>query len=70
MICHNFYKYYNLLHNAGGENFDGSWRTVYNDVLEYDMEEQLWNTVGSMTMKRSRHAVSVINYNSIKDFCN
>ena len=42
----------------------------YNDVLEYDEESGVWITIGSMSIKRANHAVSVINYNSIKDFCN
>ena len=59
-------KFYNLLLNAGGDGISG----VLNHILEYDNEKQLWNTVGTMTVKRSEHAVSVINYNSIKDYCN
>ena len=37
--------------------------------MEYDEESEAWNTVGSMSMTRRNHAVSVINYNSIKDYC-
>ena len=63
----NFIKYYNSLHNdAGGHNSD----FFYNDILEFSAEEQVWKKVGSMTMKRSSHAISVINYNSIEDYCN
>ena len=65
MICHNFYKYYNLLHNAGG----WSGLDALNDVLEYDEEKQEWNLIGTMSMKKAYPAVSVINYNSIKDYC-
>ena len=42
----------------------------YDDVLEYDEESGVWKTIGSMSMTRGSHAVSVINYNSIKDYCN
>ena len=49
-----------ILHNAG----------ILDDVLEYDEEKQEWNKVGTLTMRRENHAVSVINYNSIKDYCN
>ena len=41
------------------------------DVLEFSAEEEVWNKIGEMTMKRAQgHAVSVINYNAIKDYCN
>ena len=48
--------------NAGG--------TSRNDVLEFSVGEQRWNKIGEMSMQRQYHAVSVINYNSIKDYCN
>ena len=61
-------KYYNSLHNdAGGFGQDYDF---YNDILEFSAEEQIWKKVGSMTMKRISHATSVINYNSIEDYCN
>ena len=41
----------------------------YDDILEYDVEEEAWSKVGSMSMKRASHAVSVINYLDIKDYC-
>ena len=69
-ICHSlFYKYYNSLLNAGGQYWDGSTSTFYEDVLEYDVESGVWRTMGTMTLKRSYHAVSVINFNSIQDYC-
>ena len=43
---------------------------MHEDVLEYDEEMQEWNKIGSMSIKRSNHAVTVVNYNSIKDYCN
>ena len=62
------YKYYNsLLHNAGGW---GSNSETLDDILEYDEEKQEWNKIGTISMKRELHAISVINYNSIKDYCN
>ena len=57
-----FDKYCNTLHNAGGQSS--------NDVLEFSAEEQKWTNVGSMLKKREEHAVSVINYNAIKAYCN
>ena len=71
IIRHDLYKHYNSLHNAGGHYYDDSTNTwtTYNDVLEYDEEEQVWNKIGTTSMKRSYHAVSVINFNSIQDYC-
>ena len=63
------YKHFNSLHNTGGRISDGTW-TYYDDVLEYDEEKQEWNKIGSMSTTRESHAVTVVNYNSIKDFCN
>ena len=60
------YKYYNLLHNAGGSANSGT----LDDMLEYDEQKQEWNKIGSMSIKRRLHAVTVVNYNSIKDYCN
>ena len=72
MLQNLFYKYYNSLHNAGGVYYDDSTNTgtTYDDVLEYDEEAQVWNKIGTMTLKRESHAVAVINFNSIKDYCN
>ena len=53
-------------HNAGGYSYNDD----NNDVQEYDVENHLWIKIGEISMKRSYHAVSVINYNSIKDYCN
>ena len=47
-----------------------SYERIHDDVMEFDAEELVWNKIGSMLMKRTSHAVSVINYNSIKDYCN
>ena len=57
--------YVRICHNAGG----WSGQDALDDVLEYDKEKQEWNPIGSMSMKKAYHAVSVINYNSIKDYC-
>ena len=68
-----FHKYYNSLHNAGGKYRDGSFwdnYTYYEDVLEYDEQKREWNKIGSMSIKRSFHAVTVVTYNSIEDYCN
>ena len=68
-----FHKYYNSLHNAGGKYRDGSFwdnYTYYEDVLEYDEQKREWNKIGSMSIKRSFHAVTVVTYNSIEDYSN
>ena len=70
LICHSlFHKYHNSLLNAGGQYWDGSTSTFYEDVLEYDAKSEVWKTIGTMTLKRSYHAISVINFNSIQDYC-
>ena len=65
-----FYKHYNSLINAGGGHSQGSTFIYYEDVLEYDEQKMEWNNIGSMSIKRSAHAITVVNYNSIKDYCN
>ena len=62
--CHNITLYY-----AGG-NSGGSNPSYYNDVLEYNVEDGAWNNVGTMPIKKSQHAVSIINYNAIMAYCN
>ena len=62
------YKYY-IIHNTGGYEYFGR-QTYFDDVLVYDEEEQVWIKVGVMSQKKREHAVSVINFNSIKDYCN
>ena len=55
------------MHYAGGR-----WSGVgtFDDVLEYDEEMQIWKKIGSMSIKKRNHAITVVNYNSIKDYCN
>ena len=53
-----------------GSTGPGDSSVEWDDVLEYDKEEQVWNKIGTISMKRYNHAVSVINYNSVKDYCN
>ena len=43
--------------------------TFYNDILEYNVEDGTWNSAGSMDMTRGDHAVSVINFLAIADYC-
>ena len=53
---------------SGGQGGGG-----YNDdILMFDPESGSngqWRRIGTMKMKRRGHAMSVINYNQIKDYC-
>ena len=40
------------------------------DILEFNAEDGTWTRVGSMVVTRYIHAVSVINYLEIADYCN
>ena len=51
---------------AGGRT---SWGSILDDVLQFDAEEGEWTKIGSMKISRYAHAVSVINYNSVKEYC-
>ena len=73
IMRHNlFYKHCNSLHIAGGYYYDYYTYTPthYDDVLEYDEEMQEWKKIGSMSIKRVNHAITVVNYDSIKEYCN
>ena len=43
--------------------------TALDDILEFNAEDGTWIKVGSMSINRERHAVSVINYREIADYC-
>ena len=45
---------------AGGE---------YDDILEYDPEEDTMTTVGHMTRARSQHAISVVQAGDYLQWC-
>ena len=51
---------------AGGMT---SWGSILDDVLQFDAEEGQWTKIGSMKISRYAHAVSVINYNSVREYC-
>ena len=40
------------------------------DILEFNAADGTWSKVGSMLFSRREHAVSVINYLEIADYCN
>ena len=53
--------------------FAGGWdRDIgdyLDDVLMFDEEADVWQYVGTMTVARGGHGVSVINFNEIRDYC-
>lgn len=55
-----------LFFGDGGEDTD---RNEYADILEYSDEEGKWTRVGEMSEKRNFHAVSIIDFNKFKDYC-
>ena len=40
------------------------------DVYEYDEVLGVWTNIGKMSMRKSGHALSVINFNEVKDYTN
>ena len=57
-------------HIAGGVgNYDGNDYPIYDDILEFDKTTRVWNNAGAMSVSRYDHAVSVINYNSVLEYC-
>ena len=61
--CYQYNSCDNIKHNAGGYPYT-------DDILEFNAEEGTWTRVGSMVISREWHAVSVINYLEIADYCN
>ena len=54
---------------SGGQDDNGI-QSYYEDVLEFDDVNGVWNNIGKMRMARTSHAVSMINFNKIQDYCN
>ena len=61
--CYQYNSCDNIKHNAGGYPYT-------DDILEFNAEDGTWTRVGSMVISREDHAVSVINYLEIADYCN
>ena len=55
---------------VGDMDWDSNTYDKYDDILEFDEEELVWNKIGSMSITRYDHAATVINYLSIVDYCN
>ena len=53
---------------AGGQHYeeDGTY-SYLNDILEF--KDGSWKNVGAMSSKRSYHAVSIVNYLEIDNYC-
>ena len=51
---------------AGGEDWDYN---NYDDILEYDPEEDTITSVGHMTQARSHHALSVVDAADYNKWC-
>ena len=64
-----FGKRLNLFFFSGGQDDNGI-QSYYEDVLEFDDVNGVWNNIGKMRMARTSHAVSMINFNKIQDYCN
>ena len=48
---------------------DGSYNDV-DTILGFDTGTSSWNLVGNMRMKRSYHAVSLVNLEDVSAYCN
>ena len=53
---------------AGGEYYIGG-STYYDDILEYDPEEDSMVTVGQMAQARAWHAITVVNTEQYEQWC-
>ena len=67
--CYQYNACNNNNTNAGGYTGYPDY-TTYNDILEFNAEDGTWTRVGSMAISRREHAVSVIKYLEIADYCN
>ena len=41
----------------------------YADILEYSESEEGWTTIGQISTERSSHAVSIVDFDNFKDYC-
>ena len=54
---------------AGGQ-YQHQYSYIYHDdILQFDPESPKWDQIGKMKQKRTNQAISIINYNSVKDYC-
>ena len=42
----------------------------HDNVYEYDEVLGVWTNIGKMSMKKAGHALSIINFNEVKDYTN
>ena len=58
------------MENAGGSGDSNSGEiSGIIDIMEFSANTEVWKNIGKMSSKRRNHAVSVINFNSIKEYC-
>ena len=43
---------------------------MLDEILQFDAETREWELIGHMRLARGQHAISIINFNEIKDYCN
>ena len=49
---------------SGGQGVD----VKGDNIIEYNHQNEEWQQIGTMTMKRSDHAVTVVNYDEYEDY--
>ena len=59
----------NFIHSSGGGGSSQNMRTDYSDILEYSEVEEKWTRVGEMSQPRVFGAVSVVNFDEYKKYC-
>ena len=50
---------------SGGQGVD----VKGDNILEYNHQTEEWQQIGTMTMKRRFHAVTVVNYDEYESWC-
>ena len=43
--------------------------SLYADILQFSEGEEMWTRVGEMSLSRSNHAVTTVNFNDFKKYC-
>ena len=63
------YSWYTVIDYTGGSDWDTANGRTYDDILEYDPEEDSITTVGQMTQARVEHAVTVVEASKYTLWC-
>ena len=56
--------------NVGGYYDDEDHEIYYDDILEFDPLTGQWELVGRMRNVRRDHALAVVNFSQVAQFCN